>query len=113
MHLSSGLLGLVDCLAIIRVSKQQIQHVLKSRLDPEGGLRLTSNAKGGKEASGHECPVAGAKPLAVRVKRQVGVGALGVVVGRRETGAGSMESTAGDQRGRGASGGAGEHLLFS
>ncbi len=71
---------------------------------------LTGNAKGGEEAGGHEGPVASAEPLAVRAEGQVAVGTVGVMVGRRETGAGSMESTAGDQRGRRAGSGAGEHL---
>lgn len=74
------------------------------------GRVLTSNAEGGHEAGDHESPVAGAEPLAVRVEGQVAVGTVGVVVGGRETGAGGMESTAGDQRGRRAGGGAGEHL---
>lgn len=69
-----------------------------------------SDAEGGEEASGHEGPVAGAEPLAARVEGQVGVGALGVVVGRGEAGSGCVESTLGDQLGGGAGGGAGQHL---
>lgn len=71
---------------------------------------LTSNAEGGKEASGHESPVAKSETLLAGVEGQVAVGALGVMVRRGHARTGSVEATLGDQRGGGAGSGAGEHL---
>lgn len=71
----------------------------------------TSDAEGGQEAGGHEAPVHDAEALLAGVEGQVGKSTLGVVVGRREAGAGSMEATLADQGGRGTGGGAGQHLL--
>lgn len=70
----------------------------------------TSNAEGSEEAGGHEGPVGGTEPLAAGVEGNVAVGALGVVVGRGELGARSVEASLGDQRGRGTGSGAGKHL---
>lgn len=71
---------------------------------------VDGNAEGREEAGGHEAPVAEGEPLAVRVEGQVGVSAVGVVVRRGHASPGSVESTAGDQSGRGAGGGVGEHM---
>lgn len=60
----------------------------------------------------HEAPVPEGKALLQRVEGQVATGALGVVVGAGELGAGRLEAAAGDERGAGggAEGCTGEHL---
>lgn len=80
---------------------------------PRSPKTLTSNTEGREEAGGHEGPVSDAEPLALGVEGDVGVGTLGVVVGRGEAGARGVEAALGDQGGRGAGGGAGEHLGWS
>lgn len=98
-----------------RKGQQRIQTIQRSRGGARGnkkqsGIVRTGNAEGSEEASGQEGPVADPEPLAAGVEGDVGVRALGVVVRRGEAGAGGVEASAGDQGGRGAGGGAGEHL---
>ena len=87
-----------------------MQLVSISNRRTSGWKPRTSNAEGSEEAGGHEGPVSEAEPLASGVEGDVAVGALGVVVGRGHAGAGGLETSLGDQRGRGTGGGAGEHL---
>lgn len=76
-----------------------------------GGQPRTGDAEGGEEASGGESNELQGESTLVGVEGKVAVRALRVVVRRGHARARGVEGTAGDQRGRGTGGGAGEHLL--
>ncbi|RYC63438.1 hypothetical protein CHU98_g2762 [Xylaria longipes] len=74
----------------------------------------TGDAEGREETGDAVEPVADGEEARLGVEGQVRVGALGVVVGRRQTGAGGVEGTAadhgGDARAGAGEGGLGRHL---
>ena len=76
--------------------------------------KRTRDQKGKRKPGGTEKPVAESEEPALGVEGDVGPGALGIVVGGAELGAGRLEATAGDEGGGcaldGAEGSGGKHL---